>query len=210
MENELKPTAETENRIRQSFISKTEGRVSSSSSLDSKSTIALSVVAGRRRKPHVKWNVEQSHRIPVKTIIVSMDNEMMSRKNEQKFPLQYRYKRPKKGSKIISSKLLEDTPVRSTVPTKPIVVGNSTKQMKKTNLRLVKAQLNSVYRATIKNFGVAFKFMLDPDEKMRIRRNHFRYDGPLIPVQQTRTSELKQEINSYCGRKKIKNWLYTV
>lgn len=206
MENELKSTAETENRVQQSFISETEGRVSPS---ESKSTVALSVVAKRHRKPYVKWNVEQSHRIPVKTIIVNMDDEMMSRKIEQKFPLQYRYRRPKKSSKITNSKLLEDTPVRSTVP-KPIIVGNSTKQMNKTNLRLVKAQLNSVYRATIKNFGVAFKFMLDTDEKMRIRRNHFRHDGPLIPVQQTRTSELKQEINSYCGKKKIKNWLYTI
>lgn len=57
------------------------------------------------------------------------------------------------------------------------------------------------------------EYGLSEDEIMSYRKHNFKLSKPPIyEVRTTKSSEMKEELSSYCGknRKTIKNWLYWV
>ncbi len=174
-----------------------------------------------KRKPDVIWRYKQQRKIPVKTTIVNVDQkEKFLAEQQRSFDSQtfVQHKEPSLeffpmgATQSSMGKFFgrsENAFAKLGVPPRR---GDTVDKNVKTNLRMFKARLNSVYRAKIKQLGISFKFVLSPDEKMSLRRHHFRiHSEPLIPIQTNKASEMKEEFNNYCGRKRTyKNWLYHV
>lgn len=168
-----------------------------------------------KRKPNVIWTVQKQRRIPVKTMIINMDDEIKYLNRVINLDVSPRYKQRKRSSLESEFDNLIHTPLphikKSRSPSSKDriirkVEGDTFLQI---NFRTVKARLNSVYRAKIERLGIGFKFVLTQDEKMKVRQRHFKNrTEPLIPVQMTKAAELKEEFNAYCGRKtQSKAWL---
>lgn len=185
-----------------------------------------------RRKPDVHWKYKTQRQVPVKTTVVNVDRRVQLLDAEKRAKDAKNYVKHKNEGSLgfLPTVPSTETPSKKQVNRSddifsqleqlsrgsigqvskgPKSVGGPNKLIK-TNLRTVKARLNAVYRAKIPSLGISFKFVLTPEEKMYLRRQHFRIHAePVIPVQPTKTSELKEEFSSYCGRRaKIRNWLF--
>lgn len=180
-----------------------------------------------RRKPDVHWKYKTQRLVPVKTTIVNVDRRIQLLKAEKRVQDAKNYVKHKNEGSLEFLQTVQSpmTPTNKPdkqvddifsqlgqLPRTPRSIGAGPNKLVKTNLRMIKARLNSVYRAKIPSLGISFKFVLTPEEKMHLRRQHFRMHAePLIPVQSTKSSEMKEEFSGYCGRKqKLRNWLFYV
>lgn len=195
-----------------------ESILSQRSSLVSKSGWSRAPYQAVRRKPDVHWRYKTQRQVPVKTTVVNVDRRVQLLNADKAAQDARQFVQHKKQGSLgflpsPSTPKPADRPddifsqlnQLSRVPSD----GN---RMLKTNLRMIKARLNAIYRAKIPSLGISFKFVLTPEEKMQLRRRNFRiHTQPIIRVQSTKSSELKEEFNSYCGqRQKVRNWLFQV
>lgn len=64
----------------------------------------------------------------------------------------------------------------------------------------------------IEDTNYVMEYSLSWDKVFELSKNKFKIDrNPKIEVHVTKTADMRDEFNSYCGRKKtIKNWLFYV
>lgn len=190
-----------------------------------------------RRKPDVRWKYKTQRQVPVRTTVVSVDRRVQLLDAEKRAKDAKNYVQHKNDGSLAFLTPVPSTQIPTKnqanrsddmfAQLEKLSRGQSIGQMSqgprsvggpvggpnkmvKTNLQTIKARLNAIYRAKIPSLGISFKFVLTPEEKMYLRRQHFRiHTDPRIPVQATKSSELKEEFSSYCGRRaKLSNWLY--
>lgn len=190
-----------------------------------------------QRSAGVQWTIDIPDRVPINTTIIRVEkgNNKIPRFEEEEIQnggekiSKRKYQRRISLAKYDSSNKVEPLR-RKGIPVdsfyaNPLSEHDTRKKGKSTSShrnrhepennddpRSIKVRLNSAYRAKINELGLSFMFALSAEEKMRMRRNRFRTNHePVILVQSTLASDLKEEFRNYCGRKKLKkNWLYNI